>query len=171
MAMPQVHMVSLCVDLGFGAVVGGQILAVMLVAGAASRIFFGLVADRLGGVRTILISSGLQGLALMLYLPAGGIVSLYVVSLVFGLAQGGIVPSYALVVREYMPSAEAGRRVGFVMMATILGMAVGGWMSGWIYDLTGDYFLAFVNGIAWNVLNLAIIGTLWLRTRPRLAAA
>lgn len=167
MAMPQVHMVSLCVDRGYGAAVGGQILAVMLVAGAASRIFFGLVADRLGGARTILISSCLQGLALFLYLPAGGLVSLYVVSLVFGLSQGGIVPSYALVVREYMPAAEAGRRVGFVMMSTILGMALGGWMSGWIYDVTGDYRLAFVNGIAWNVLNLLIIAALILRTRPR----
>jgi len=171
MAMPQVHMVSLCVDRGYGAATGGQILAVMLVAGAASRIFFGLVADRLGGARTILISSGLQGLALLLYLPAGGLVSLYVVSLIFGLSQGGIVPSYALVVREYMPSAEAGRRVGFVMMSTILGMALGGWMSGWIYDLTGDYRLAFINGIAWNVLNLGIIALLILRGRPRAPVA
>ncbi len=166
MAMPQIHMVSLCVDLGFGAVVGGQLLAVMLVAGVFSRMFFGLVADRLGGTRTILISSGLQGIALLLYLPAGGLVSLYVVSIIFGLAQGGIVPSYTLVVREYMPSREAGRRIGFVMMATITGMAVGGWMSGWIYDLTGGYTLAFVNGIVWNVLNLLIIGLLIARARP-----
>lgn len=170
MAMPQVHMVSLCVDLGFGAAVGGQILAVMLLAGAASRIFFGLVADRLGGVATILISSGLQCLALFLYLPAGGLVSLYVVSLIFGLSQGGIVPTYALVVREYMPSAEAGRRVGIVMMATILGMALGGWMSGFIYELTGSYRMAFINGIGWNVLNIAIVTALLLRTRRKDAA-
>lgn len=171
MAMPQVHMVALCTDLGFGAAIGGQILAVMLIAGAASRIFFGLLADRLGGVTTILISSGLQALALLLYLPAGGLVSLYVVSLIFGLSQGGIVPSYALVVREYMPSQEAGKRVGFVMMCTILGMALGGWMSGWIYDVTGSYRMAFVNGIAWNFLNIGIMVLILLRTRPRRPAA
>ncbi len=171
MAMPQVHMVALCTDLGFGAAIGGQILAVMLIAGAASRIVFGLLADRLGGVATILISSGLQALALLLYLPAGGLVSLYVVSLVFGLSQGGIVPSYALVVREYMPSQEAGKRVGFVMMSTILGMALGGWMSGWIYDVTGNYQMAFVNGILWNFLNIGIMVLILLRTRPRRPAA
>ena len=104
---------------------------------------------------------------LFLFLPYDGMVSLYVISLLFGLAQGGIVPSYALVVREYMPPQEAGARVGFVMMMTIMGMALGGWMSGWIYDVTGQYELAFVNGILWNGLNIAIIATLLMRSRPR----
>jgi len=167
MSMPQVHIVSFCVDLGYGPAVGGQMLSLMLLGGVASRLVSGLIADRLGGVRTLLIGSGLQCLALFLYLPSGGLVSLYMVSLVFGLAQGGIVPSYALVVREYMPSQEAGRRVGFVLMATILGMALGGWMSGWIYDVTGSYTMAFVNGIAWNFLNIAIMVMILLRTRPR----
>ncbi|RKT28160.1 sugar phosphate permease [Roseovarius halotolerans] len=167
MSMPQVHIVSFCVDLGYGPAVGGQMLSLMLLGGVASRLVSGLIADRLGGVRTLLIGSGLQCLALFLYLPSGGLVSLYMVSLVFGLAQGGIVPSYALVVREYMPSQEAGRRVGFVLMATILGMALGGWMSGWIYDVTGSYTMAFVNGIAWNFLNIGIMVMILLRTRPR----
>jgi MFS family permease len=119
-------------------------------------------------VLTLLIGSVLQMLALFLYLPAGGLVSLYVVSLVFGLAQGGIVPAYALIVREYMPAREAGARVGFVIMATILGMALGGWMSGWIHDLTGSYQLAFLNGIVWNALNIAIMLFILTRTlRPR----
>src|SRR6056297_1225939 len=167
MSMPQVHIVSFCVDLGYGPAVGGQMLSLMLLGGVASRLVSGLLADRLGGVMTLLIGSGLQCLALFLYLPSGGLVSLYMVSLVFGLAQGGIVPSYALVVREYMPSQEAGRRVGFVLMATILGMALGAWMSGWIYDVTGSYTMAFVNGIAWNFLNIAIMVMILLRTRPR----
>ena len=128
MSMPQVHIVALCVGLGFGPAVGAQMLALMLLGGVASRIVSGLLADKLGGVRTLLIGSFLQCLALFLYLPAGGMVSLYLVSMVFGLSQGGIVPSYALIVREYMPAKEAGARVGFVMMATILGMALGGWM-------------------------------------------
>ena len=167
MSMPQVHIVALCVGLGFGPAVGAQMLALMLLGGVASRIVSGLLADRLGGVRTLLIGSCLQCLALFLYLPAGGMVSLYLVSLVFGLSQGGIVPSYALIVREYMPAKEAGSRVGFVMMATILGMALGGWLSGVIYDLSGAYRLAFINGILWNGANIAIMLWLLSRSRPR----
>ena len=167
MSMPQVHIVALCVGLGFGPAVGAQMLALMLLGGVASRIVSGLLADRLGGVRTLLIGSCLQCLALFLYLPAGGMVSLYLVSLVFGLSQGGIVPSYALIVREYMPAKEAGARVGFVMMATILGMALGGWLSGLIYDLSGSYRLAFINGIVWNGANIGIMLWLLSRSRPR----
>lgn len=170
MSMPQVHIVALCVGLGFGPAVGAQMLALMLLGGVASRIVSGLLADRLGGVRTLLIGSCLQCLALFLYLPAGGMVSLYLVSLVFGLSQGGIVPSYALIVREYMPAKEAGARVGFVMMATILGMALGGWLSGWIFDITGSYTWAFVNGIVWNGANIAIMLWLLMRSRPRTPA-
>ncbi len=167
MSMPQVHIVALCVDMGFGPAVGAEMLALMLLGGAASRVVSGLVADQLGGVRTLLIGSILQCVALFLYLPAGGLVSLYVVSLVFGLSQGGIVPSYALIVREYLPAREAGARVGVVLMATIMGMALGGWMSGWIYDVSGSYQLAFVNGIVWNGFNIALMIWLLLRSRPR----
>jgi MFS family permease len=167
MSMPQVHIVSYCVDLGYGPAVGAEMLSLMLLGGVASRVVSGLLADRLGGVRTLLIGSALQCLALFLYLPSGGVTSLYLVSLVFGLSQGGIVPSYALIVREYMPAREAGARVGFVMMATILGMALGGWLSGQIYDLSGSYRLAFINGILWNGMNIAIIVWLLMRSRPR----
>ncbi|WP_428927084.1 MFS transporter [Marinibacterium sp. SX1] len=172
MAMPQVHIVAYCVGLGYGPAVGAEMLSLMLLGGVVSRVLSGVVADRLGGVRTLLIGSVLQGLALVLYLPWDGLVPLYVVSTVFGLSQGGIVPSYALVVREYMPAREAGRRVGFVIMMTIFGMGLGGWMSGWIYDLSGSYRLAFVNGIAWNALNVAIMALLLYRARhPRGGAA
>jgi MFS family permease len=163
MSMPQVHIVALCVDMGFGAAVGAEMLSLMLLGGVVSRLLSGLLADRLGGVRTLLIGSTLQCLALFFYLPAGGLVSLYVVSLLFGLSQGGIVPSYAVIVREYLPAREAGARVGFVLMMTILGMALGGWMSGWIYDVTGSYQWAFLNGIVWNGLNIAIMVVILLR--------
>ncbi|WP_299640460.1 MFS transporter [uncultured Ruegeria sp.] len=166
MSMPQVHIVSYCVGLGYGPAVGAEMLSLMLLGGVVSRIISGLLADRLGGVVTLLIGSLLQCIALFLFLPYDGMVSLYAISLLFGLAQGGIVPSYALIVREYMPPQEAGARVGFVMMMTILGMALGGWMSGWIYDLTGNYQLAFVNGILWNGLNIAIVLMLLRRSRP-----
>lgn len=171
MSMPQVHIVSFCVDLGYGPAVGSQMLSLMLLGGVASRLVSGLLADRLGGVRTLLIGSALQTLALCLYLPSGGLVSLYLVSLVFGLSQGGIVPSYAIIVRGYLPAREAGARVGLVMMATIAGMALGGWMSGWIYDVSGSYRMAFLNGIAWNLLNVAIIAGILLRSRPRATPA
>ncbi|MFW2543195.1 CynX/NimT family MFS transporter [Primorskyibacter sp. 2E107] len=163
MAMPQVHIVALCVDMGFGAAVGAEMLSLMLLGGVVSRLISGALSDRLGGVRTLLIGSMLQTIALFLYLPAGGLVSLYTVSLIFGLSQGGIVPSYAVIVREYLPAREAGARVGFVMMMTILGMALGGWLSGAIYDWTGNYQWAFINGIAWNALNVAIMVVILMR--------
>ena len=160
MSMPQVHIVAFCVDLGFGSTVGGNMLSLMLAGGIVSRIVSGFLADKIGGLKTLLIGSSLQCIALFLYLPFNGLVSLYLVSLIFGLSQGGIVPSYAIVVREHMPAKEAGARVGFVLMMTIVGMALGGWMSGWIYDLSGSYTLAFWNGILWNLLNLVIIFSL-----------
>jgi MFS family permease len=132
----------------------------MLAGGIVSRIVSGFLADKIGGLKTLLIGSSLQCVALFLYLPFNGLVSLYLVSLIFGLSQGGIVPSYAIIVREHMPAKEAGARVGFVLMMTIVGMALGGWMSGWIYDLSGSYKLAFWNGILWNLLNLVIIFSL-----------
>lgn len=167
MSMPQVHIVAYCVGLGYGPAVGAEMLSLMLLGGVVSRVVSGLLADRLGGVRTLLIGSLLQCLALFFYLPWDGMAPLYAISLMFGLAQGGIVPSYALVVREYMPAREAGARVGFVLMMTILGMALGGWMAGWIYEMTGSYRLAFVNGIVWNGLNIAIMVLLLLRSHPR----
>ncbi|MEX0286890.1 MAG: CynX/NimT family MFS transporter [Paracoccaceae bacterium] len=167
MSMPQVHIVAYCVGLGYGPAVGAEMLSLMLLGGVVSRLISGLVADKLGGVLTLLIGSVLQCMALFFYLPYDGMVSLYIVSTIFGLSQGGIVPSYALVVREYMPAREAGARVGFVIMMTVLGMALGGWLSGWIYDLTGSYFWAFLNGIVWNFMNIAIMVMLLIRSRPR----
>jgi MFS family permease len=160
MSMPQVHIVAYCADLGYGPARGAEMLSLMLGFGVVSRLGSGLIADRIGGVRTLLLGSALQCLALLFYLPFDGLVSLYVVSALFGLSQGGIVPSYALIVRDYFPAREAGARISLVMMATVFGMAAGGWMSGAIYDLTGSYQAAFLNGIAWNLLNLSI--ALWL---------
>lgn len=157
MSMPQVHMVALAVDIGCTPAVGAQILSVMLLGGVISRVAFGAVADKLGGPRTLIIGSALQCFALALYLPFDGVTALYAVSLIFGLSQGGIVPSYAVIVREYFPARQAGAVTGFVIMATIVGMASGGWISGLIRDLSGAYELAFVNGIAWNFVNIAIM--------------
>ncbi|WP_167480578.1 MFS transporter [Mesorhizobium waimense] len=172
MSMPQVHIVAYCMDLGYGVAHGADMLSIMLAAGVVSRLASGFLADRFGAVKTLLIGSVLQCLSLLFYIPFDGLASLYVVSLVFGLSQGGIVPCYAIIVRDYMPAKEAGQRVGIVMMATIFGMAVGGWTSGWIYDLTGSYAAAFLNGIAWNLVNLAaILLLMWKAQRSEVAMA
>jgi MFS family permease len=156
MSMPQVHIVAYCGDLGFPAARGAEMLSVMLGAGIVSRLASGWICDRIGGLRTLLLGSGLQAAALLLFLPFDSLASLYVVSAMFGLFQGGIVPSYAIIVREYFPPSQAGAKVGLVIMCTLLGMALGGWMSGAVFDLTGSYRAAFLNGIGWNLLNLAI---------------
>ena len=179
MSMPQVHIVAYCGDLGFGAARGAEMLSLMLGMGVVSRLVSGWISDRIGGLRTLLLGSLLQGIALLLFLPSDGLVSLYLVSGLFGLFQGGIVPSYALIVREYFPAEQAGAKVGTVLMATLVGMALGGWMSGAVFDLTGSYHAAFLNGIAWNLLNLSIVGFLLWRASsmglivpwPRRAAA
>lgn len=172
MSMPQVHIVAYCVDLGYGIARGAEMLSLMLAGGIVSRLASGFLADHIGGVRTLIIGSVMQCLALILYIPFDGLASLYIVSLVFGLSQGGIVPSYAIIVREYLPAREAGQRVGIVIMATIVGMALGGWMSGWIYDMTGSYNAAFLNGIGWNLLNISVMVLILLRgRRVREAAA
>jgi MFS family permease len=165
MAMPQVHIVAYCGDLGYGAARGAEMLSLMLACGIASRLISGAICDRIGGLRTLLLGSALQGIALLLFLPFDGLASLYVIAALFGLFQGGIVPSYAIIVREHFPAAEAGARVGMVIMATMFGMALGGWLSGKVFDLTGSYHAAFINGIAWNLLNLSIAFLLFLKVR------
>jgi len=163
MAMPQVHIVAYCGDLGYGPAQGAQMLSLMLGFGVVSRLVSGAICDRIGGLRTLLLGGLLQCVALLLFLPFDGLVSLYVISALFGLFQGGIVPSYAIIVREHFPPAEAGARVGTVLMFTLFGMALGGWMSGKVFDLTGSYHAAFLNGIGWNLLNLSIASFLLLR--------
>ena len=164
MSMPQVHLVAYCGDLGYGPARGAEMLSLMLAFGIISRVGSGFVADRIGGVRTLLIGSVLQGVALLLYLPFNGLYSLYVISAMFGLFQGGIVPSYAIIVREYFSPKDASTRVGLVIFSTVLGMAGGGWISGLIFDLTGSYQAAFLNGIAFNALNVSIMTWLLLRS-------
>jgi len=146
-------------------------LSLMLAFGIVSRVGSGFLADRIGGLRTLLLGSLAQGVALLFYLFFDGLISLYVISAMFGLFQGGIVPSYAIIVRESMPASEAATRVGTVIFGTVVGMSLGGWISGVIFDATGSYAAAFVNGLGWNALNVIIIAALVMRARQRLALA
>jgi MFS family permease len=166
-----VHLVAYCSDLGYGPARGAQMLSLMLGCGIVSRLTFGVICDRIGGLRTLLLGSTLQGVALLLFLPFDGLGSLYLISALFGLFQGGIVPSYAIIIREYFPAGEAGSRIGVVITATLFGMALGGWMSGAIFDLTGSYRAAFVNGIVFNLINISIAAWLLRRSLPRPAFA
>jgi MFS family permease len=171
MSMPQVHIVAYCGDLGYGVARGAEMLSLMMGFGIISRIGSGFLADRVGGIPTLLIGSIAQGSALLMYLFFDGLTSLYIISALFGLFQGGIVPSYAIIVREAMPAQEAATRVGIVIFASVFGMSLGGWISGVIFDATGSYAAAFLNGLAWNALNITITVGLLLRARQRLAIA
>ncbi|WP_156464415.1 MFS transporter [Afipia sp. Root123D2] len=168
MAMPQVHIVAYCGDLGYGVARGAEMLSLMLAFGIISRIGSGFLADRIGGLRTLLVGSLAQGVALLFYVFFDSLTSLYIISAMFGLFQGGIVPSYAIIVRESMPAREAGTRVGIVIFASVIGMSFGGWVSGLIFDSTGSYAAAFINGLAWNAVNLTIVISLLLRARRRM---
>src|SRR6516165_9208802 len=162
MSMPQVHIVAYCGDLGYGVARGAEMLSLMMGFGLISRIASGFLADKVGGIRTLLIGSVAQAFALLFYLFFDSLSSLYLISAMFGLFQGGIVPSYAIIVREAMPAAEAATRVGMVIFASVIGMSFGGWVSGVIFDLTGSYSAAFVNGLGWNALNIAmVLSLLW----------
>jgi MFS family permease len=171
MSMPQVHIVAYCGDLGYGVTRGSEMLSLMLGFGIISRIGSGFLADRIGGIRTLLIGSVAQASALLFYLFFDSLTSLYIISAMFGLFQGGIVPSYAIIVRESMPASEAATRVGIVIFASVFGMSFGGWVSGVIFDATGSYAAAFLNGLGWNALNITIMVSLLIRARQRLAMA
>jgi MFS family permease len=172
MSMPQVHIVAYCGDLGYGVARGAEMLSLMLGFGIISRIGSGFLADRIGGIATLLIGSVAQGTALLFYLFFDSLTSLYIISAMFGLFQGGIVPSYAIIVREAMPASEAATRVGIVIFASVFGMSFGGWISGVIFDATGSYSAAFINGLAWNAVNVTImLALLWRSRQRRLAMA
>ncbi len=165
MSMPQVHMVAYCGDLGYPAARGAEMLSLMLGFGIASRLASGWIVDRIGGLKTLLLGAALQATALALFLPFQQLAALYVISALFGLFQGGLVPSYPIIVREYFRPSEAGVRTGTVLMATLFGMALGGWLPGWIFDMTGSYRAAFANGLAWNLVTTTIALLLLHRAR------
>ena len=165
MAMPQVHIVPFVIDLGFDAVHGARMLALMLGFGVVSRLVSGWLSDRIGGLKALVVGSALQGLVICGFLFADGLGALYVLAIAFGLSQGGIVPSYTMIIRSLFPAGEAGWRIGMTMMFTVSGMALGGWIAGALYDLTGDYTASILAAVGFNVLNLAIAWLLIARNR------
>ena len=165
MAMPQVHIVPYATDLGYASARGAEMLSLMLGGGIVSRLLSGWISDRVGGLKTLALGSLLQGLAIAAFFTADTLSALYVLSFAFGLSQGGIVPSYTIIIRTYFPVGEAGWRIGAALLFTMIGMALGGWMAGALYDLTGSYTLSFFNAIAFNIANFAIAAYLLARSR------
>lgn len=167
MAMPQVHIVAYATDLGHAAQRGAEMIALMTGFGVVSRLLSGWISDRIGGLKTLLLGSTLQCIMLAMYLTNDTLTALYVISAAFGMSQGGIVPSYAIIVRTFFPAGEAGWRIGTAFLFTIIGMAFGGWLAGALYDLTGDYFVSFITAIGFNIMNMVIAATLLARARER----
>ena len=165
MATPQAHIVAHATDLGHPAARGAEMLSLVFLGGLVSRVVYGWISDRIGGLRTLVLGSLGQAITIALFIPVEGLIELYVVCALFGLSQGGIVPSYALIVRRYFLAGEAGWRLGWIMLFTMLGMAFGGWLAGVLFDLTGTYATAFSAAIVFNVVNLLIASLFLLRSR------
>ena len=166
MAMPIAHLVAHASDLGHATARAAEMLAVALLVSTVVRLVVGaLVVDRFGGLVALLVFSGLQTAALLLYAAADGLLALYAVSVLFGIGYGGVNVCYPVLVREHLPRAEGGRRLGVILLFGTLGMALGGWLAGHIFDTTGGYMLAFLAGAAFNVTNLIIVAGLIIRTR------
>jgi MFS family permease len=163
MAMPMVHVIAHATDLGYPRARAAEMLSLLLGCAIVSRLLFGLVADRIGGLRTLLIGSAGQAVMLTSFALVESFWGLYAIAALFGLAFGGIVPSYALIVRELFPAGQAGWRIGAVILFGSIGMALGGWLGGQIFDLSGSYRAAFLVGVAFNLGNLALVGALLYR--------
>jgi MFS family permease len=165
MAMPMQHLVAFCGDLGFAPQHGAAMLSVLLGSAFLSRQFWGWLADRAGGLTTLLWSSLAQAIALACFLPTQNEATLFVVASAFGLGLSGLLPAYVITVREFYPAREANWRVPTVLFAGFLGMAAGGWGAGALYDRFGFYLPAFSVGLGFNVLNLLLLATLVFRQR------
>lgn len=166
MSIPLAHIVAFCSDIGIGPEPGAAMLSLQLAAGFVAQQFWGWVANRLGGLRTVLFASASMAVAMTGFLATQNEIGLFSVSGVFGLAFGGLIPGYILAIREIYPAAEASWRIPLVLFPGALGMAVGGWMAGLIYDGWGYYAPAFAAGILFNLMNLVLVGTLVPRHRP-----
>jgi MFS family permease len=163
MSMPQAHLVALCSDYGISASLGALMLSTLLGAGIISRQIWGWIADRVGGLITALLSSTLQALAMIGFLNTQDEVGLFTVSIAFGLGFSALIPAYVLIVRELFPVSEAHWRVPTLLFMSGTGMATGGWLAGYIYDLFGFYAPAFATGVAFNAANLAVLTLLVVR--------
>ena len=165
MSIPQGHLVAFCSDIGIPAAEGAAMLSVLTASAFVSRVFWGWLADRIGGLRTVLAGSACQALAIAAFLTTQDERSLFAISAAYGLGFSGIIPAYIVAIRELFPSREASWRVPSLLFVGMGGMAVGGWLAGALYDHFGFYAPAFGIGVVFNLANLALVGFLVLRER------
>ncbi|MCB1739913.1 MAG: MFS transporter [Gammaproteobacteria bacterium] len=163
MAMPIVHLISYATDLGFHPLQASKMLSVLFAAAFISRIGYGMLADRIGGTRTLLFGSACQAVMLLVFAVVQSELGLYVAALMFGLGFAGIMPCYPLLIRMLFPTNQAGWRIASQYLFASMGMALGGWMGGAIFDASGSYRYAFLVGFGFNVMNFTLIMTLHLR--------
>ena len=171
MAMPQAHLVAFCSDLGIARSAGAIMLSVLLGTAFLSRQIWGAISDRIGGLATVLIGSAWQCLSMIAFLLTQNETGLFTVAAAFGLGFSGIIPAYVLALRELFPAAQASWRIPTFLLFSGLGMALGGWLAGVLYDHFGYYAPAFAAGIGANILNLLVVGILVTRGRLRAAYA
>lgn len=164
MATPIMHVVALGSDLGLGGRASAGLLATMMIAGIVGRIAFGSVADRFGSLQSYIVASLGQTSLAFLFPYAGSAAALYALSAVFGLVFSGAMSSLIACGREYSPPGRTGLSIGVVMFAGWVGMALGAWQGGLFYDLCGDYFVSFSNASFAGVVNLLLLGLLYLYT-------
>jgi MFS family permease len=169
MAIPSSHLVAFCSDIGISPVRGAAMLSVLLACAFVSRQFWGAMADRVGGLRTVMAGSAVQAVAIAAFLLTQNEVGLFLIAGVYGLGFSGIIPSYSVAIRDLFPSADASWRIPTMLFTAMSGMAVGSWGAGRIYDYFGTYAPAFATGVVFNVINLILLGFLVNRL-PRRSA-
>lgn len=169
MSMPLAHLVAFGSDMGFSSARAAEILSLMLAAAAVSRMVgVGVLADRFGGLRALFAFSAIQAVMLAMFGVVDSLVGLYLVAIIYGLGYGGVTPCYPVIIREYLPAHQVGGRTGIVLWFGTIGMALGGWLGGYVFDQSGSYVPAFLIGVGFNAVNLGVIAALIYRTRPSL---
>lgn len=171
MSMPQQHLVAFCSDLGISSTLGATMLSVLLGMGFFSRQGWGWLSDRTGGLLTAFLSSILQCAAMSGFLFTQDTAGLFTVATAFGLGFSALIPAYVLTIRDLYPESEAHWRVPVVLLLTGSGMGTGGWLAGYLYDIYGYYTPAFATGVAFNVVNIAILFILLVRQRSMMTPA
>jgi MFS family permease len=167
MSVPQAHLVAFCSDIGISPTRSATMLSVMLAAAFVARQAWGALADRIGGLRTVLAGSACQAVAVVAFSLTQDEAGLFAISAAYGMGFAGIIPAYSVAVRDLFPSAEASWRMPLTLFTAMSGMAAGSWFAGWLYDHFGYYAPAFVTGLGFNILNLLIVGFLVVRLTGR----
>jgi MFS family permease len=155
---PIFHMVANAIDHGVSAMAATTVLSAAGLASLGGRILCGIVADRVGAKRTLVAGLSLQALAVSLYLVTNGTIGFYALAGLFGLSYGGVMPLYAILVREYFGARVMGTAFGTVAMVSTLGMALGPWAGGWLFDHYGSYVWMYLGsfGIGLGAVAIAL---------------